>query len=251
MEETSTIHNCLLMDKAYKEKETETESNKEVYLAPMNNSSMYAGFPTEDWIIEETLEDVGTGTGTEAIDRCIIQPTKKGLVALLGLFVQPTCTDVVILQGKLGKVKNISILLKDKENDPHQPYVIKYKDQAFTTVYLAKDEIYYLTIMKASKEEKQVALEAYQRRWALYAVASKKQEISKLMIHQCYRHPKVAIIKNLIQRLEMNGIKIIGKDEELKCVACNLAKMVPLPSKAQDKSQRMNVLPGEKWLHDL
>ncbi|KAJ3089322.1 hypothetical protein HK100_007781, partial [Physocladia obscura] len=81
MEGTSTIHNWgrFLMGKAYKEKETEMESNKEAYLAPIDNSSTYTGFLTEDWTIEETLEDVGTGTGTEAIDRCIIQSKKKGL----------------------------------------------------------------------------------------------------------------------------------------------------------------------------
>ncbi|KAJ3264522.1 hypothetical protein HDU77_008384 [Chytriomyces hyalinus] len=163
---------CALMSRTYAE--LVAQPNK-VFMAPLDNGSTMTGFPSKDWFVEESLVDA-EGVGVEAIDGRIVKPEKKGLgvfrlgnpqtgkyilLSMPDSYLQPNYTDPVIAQRKLGKLPNISILMKDKEEDPHQPYLIKYKGQEFTRLYPAKDKLYYCSIMKASPEEKQQALEVW------------------------------------------------------------------------------------------
>ncbi|KAJ3376695.1 hypothetical protein HDU80_003829, partial [Chytriomyces hyalinus] len=245
--------------------EAKQVDDQEVYMAPLDNGSTSTGFPTADWFVEETFEDT-QGVGTEAIDGRIVKPEKKGLgvfrlgnpatgkyilLSMPDSYLQPTYTDPVIAQRKLGKLPNISISMKDKEDDPHQPYMIKYNGVEFTRLFPAKDELYYCSIMKASAEEKAQALEAWKGNKALYASQKSKEKLTKAMCHDRYDHPRGQSLENLIKRLELGGVIVQDKDREITCTACDLAKMVPYPAKGHDKRQRTDVLPGEKWSHDL
>ncbi|KAJ3086630.1 hypothetical protein HK100_008642, partial [Physocladia obscura] len=140
------------------EKGKEKNEELEVYLAPMDNGSTFTGFPTEDWFVKEILEDA-RDVGTEAIDGRIVRLEKKGLgVFCLGNPETGNYKEPIISQRKFGKLPNIGISLRDKEEDPHEPYVIKYLSKKFVEIYLAKDELYYLTIMKATEEDKRLAM---------------------------------------------------------------------------------------------
>ncbi|KAJ3228689.1 hypothetical protein HDU78_009606 [Chytriomyces hyalinus] len=204
-------------------------SDREVFMAPLDNGSTSTGFPTADWFVEESFEDV-QGVGTEAIDGRIMKPEKKGLgvfrlgnpamgkyilLSMPDSYLQPTYTDPVIAQRKLGKLPNISISMKDKEDDPHQLYMIKYNGKEFTRLFPAKDKLYYCSIMKASVEEKAQAWEAWKGNRALYASQKTKPRISKAMCHDRYGHPRGQSLENLIKRLELGGAIVLDKEKEI------------------------------------
>ncbi|KAJ3243289.1 hypothetical protein HDU77_010459 [Chytriomyces hyalinus] len=192
--ETTATWGRALMARTYAEVVAQPS---DVFLAPLDNGLTSTGFPSSDWFAEESLVDVDD-VSIESIDGQIMKPEKKGLgvfrlgnpqtgkyilLSMPDAYLQPTYTDPVIAQRKLGKLPNVSILMKDKEDDPHQPSMIKYQAQEFTCLFPAKDELYYCSIMKASTEEKAQALAAWRGNRALYAAQTTKIIITKQLIH--------------------------------------------------------------------
>jgi hypothetical protein len=78
----------------------------------------------------------------------------------------------------------------------------------------------------------------------------KDKTLTFQQIHVAYNHPGTQRTKELVKVLEGNGMTIIG-NPTIQCMACDLAKAKPIPSKQQEKSKRQDLLPGQSWAHDL
>jgi hypothetical protein len=242
----------------------ERRHDDKIVLSPIDNGSSFSAFPTSDWFIESTLK-TQEGKATETIDGRIVKAEQTG-VAIFRLCdpesanylvitipdsdLQPGYVGPVIAQRKLSKLQDWQITIQDKSEDLQQPLHLHYQGSPFAKIYPAKDELFYASIMKATDEEKLQALDALKNNKGFYAAPSKQSEVSKFQLHTRFGHPKGANLDNLIKRTEAKGTKVTEREKPLICTSCDMAKLVPLPSKPHDRRQRTEVLPGEKWSHD-
>ena len=201
---------------------------------------------------------------------CNPQTKTYSIVTMHNVPYQPNYVEDIIGQDQLRDSAGFDVQMPAKEINEYgeelptsRPMIITHNSKEINRITKdPQDNLYYVYIMEASTLEKMEAVQMSETcphenqatcvstcHYGPRTLKSKKLTVEE--IHNRYGHPLGSKMTKMIHNLYELGYEISGSSNNYECMACNVAKMKPLPYPTLPVSRKLDTKPGEKWSHDL
>ncbi|KAJ3411551.1 hypothetical protein HDV05_002070 [Chytridiales sp. JEL 0842] len=157
----------------------------------------------------------------------------------------------VLSEAKLRKGGVIDIDHPPNSLDPRSPMYLYHDGKLWDTYYPAEDDLSTTAESVPLRRRRKLEILNKIQPKGFYAPAkAKDKKMTPKQVHETFNHPGKQRQQELRKMLEREGYEVSGSDMA-NCMACDLAKPAPFPSRDQDESKRQQLDPGESWAHDL